>query len=232
MAIKYALYPNHLTSDPEDHLAVVQDQNNRSIEDIIEVMIRSGSTVTKAEALSVIEEYEAAIVQLLSDGDSVNTPLMRITASIPGVFSDKFDNFDPARHYVRLNVNPGARVSDIIEDLEVEKVEASRPKPVPQVFLDIASDTTDESLTPGGAGELKGSRLKIDPAETDQGVFFIAADGTETRADTYIRNKPANLICMIPDGLASGEYKIVVRTMFRDTNDLRAGRLGSEVVVP
>ncbi len=30
MAIKYALYPNHLTDDPDDYMAVVQNQRTRT----------------------------------------------------------------------------------------------------------------------------------------------------------------------------------------------------------
>lgn len=232
MAIQYALYLNHLTADPDDHLAVVQNQNPRTMEDITDIMIGRGSTVTKAEALSVIEEYEAAIAQVLTEGDSVNTPLMRISASIPGVFTSPGDRFDRERHYIRLNVNAGGRISEIADMLSAEKVDADQPKPELQLFRDVASDTTGETLTPGGVGELNGSRLKIDPTQTDQGVFFMAANGAETRSDTYIRNKPANLIFMIPDSLASGEYDIEVRTVLHNTDNLRTGRLDVSLVAP
>src|SRR5699024_10157343 len=126
MSIKYALYPNHLTADPNDHQAIVQDQTSRSIVDIIDIMIIRGSTVTKPDALSVIEPYEAAIEEVLTNGYRVNTPLMRISASIQGVFNDEFDSFDSSRHYVRLNVNPGSRINKIAGDTSVERVEASR----------------------------------------------------------------------------------------------------------
>jgi hypothetical protein len=232
MGLKYSLYPNHLTDDPDDHMAIVQDQTSRNIEDIVDRMINRGSTVTKADALSVIEEYESAIADVLSDGDSVNTPLMRISASIPGVFEDQFDSFDSSRHYVRLNVNPGPRISEIAGDIEVEKKDTIQPGPILKRFKDVNSDTTNETLSPGGVGEIRGSLLKLDPEEDDQGVFFIASDGTETRAETYIRNKPANLIFMIPDSLSSGEYEIEVRAILHNTKEVRSGRLKGTVVVP
>lgn len=232
MAISYALYPNHLTSDPDDHMALVQNQVSHSIEDIIEIMMRRGTTVTKADALSVIEEYEATVEQILSDGGSVNTSLMRINASISGVFDDEFDQFDRSRHYVRLNVNPGSRISQIANNVDVKKVEADRPQPKPKAFEDIATETRNESLTPGSVGQIKGSLLKVDPNENDQGVFFIASDGTETRVDTYIRNKPANLIIIIPDTLLSGEYRVEVRAKLQNRNDIRTGQLNNALIVP
>lgn len=231
MSIQYALYPNHLTTDPKDHMAMVQNQDSHSIEEIIDIMISRGSTVTKADALSVIEEYESAIEYVLTDGDSINTPLMRINASISGVFSDDTDRFDASRHYVRLNVNPGSRMGTIAGDINVEKVKADRPEPTPSHFEDVASATSNDTLTPGGVGQLTGTLLKVDPAEADQGVFFIASDGTETRADTYVRNKPANLIFMIPDTLTSGEYRLEVRAKLQNINDTRSGRLSAPLTV-
>ena len=231
MSIKYSLIPNHLTSDPEDHMAIVQDQTSRTIDDIIEEIADRGSTVTKADILSVVEEYQAVIAKFLEDGDIINTPLFRTSASISGVFDDQTDSFDRLRHYVRLNVTPGSRIGEIAEDLSVEKVAATRIEPVLEIFKDFISDTQNDTLTPGGAAEIRGSHLKVDPAEADQGVFFIASDGTETRVDTIMRNKPANLIFMVPDSLASGEYEVEVRSLLQGHTSIRSGRLKSTLVV-
>ncbi|PAU94562.1 hypothetical protein CK503_07140 [Aliifodinibius salipaludis] len=232
MSIKYSLIPNNLTSDPEDHMAVVQDQTSRTIDDIIDEIADRGSTVTKADILSVVEEYQAVIAKFLEDGDSINTPLFRTSASISGVFEDQTDSFDRSRHYVRLNVNPGPRIGEISEDLPVEKVAATRVEPVLELFKDFASDTQNDTVTPGGAAELRGSHLKVDPSDANQGVFFIASDGTEIKADTIMRNKPANLIFMVPDTLTSGEYEVEVRAIPRGNTEVKTGQLDSVVVVP
>ncbi|MEP1095336.1 MAG: DNA-binding domain-containing protein [Cyclobacteriaceae bacterium] len=231
MAIKYALYPNHLTSDPDDFMAVVQDQESRTKEDLIDVMIGRGSTVTKAEALSVLEEFEAAVQQALEEGNSINTPLFRISASIQGVFLGESESFKDNQHYVRLNVKPGSRIGEIAGNIDVQKVEASAPQPNLVSFRDVVSDTTNETLTPGGVGELTGSRLKIGADDPTQGIFLVAADGTSTQVATIIRNKPSNLIFMIPVGLPSGEYRMEVRVVFRGTTSLRVGQLNHTIQV-
>ncbi|MGS2739625.1 DNA-binding domain-containing protein [Sinomicrobium sp. M5D2P17] len=231
MPVRYALFPNQLTEDPNDYMAVVQNQVSRTIEDIINIMIGRGSTVTKAEALSVIEEYEAAIAQILANGDNVSTPIFRISASVPGVFTSIDDRFDRSRHHVRLNIHPGPRIGQIAEELPVEKVPATERQPILQRFKDVASDTINETLTPGAVGELFGSLLKIDPEDAEQGIFLIAADGTATKAETLVRNKPANLIFMIPDTLESGEYIIEVRNKPGNISEIRSGSLNMTLIV-
>ncbi|WP_409070385.1 DNA-binding domain-containing protein [Aliifodinibius sp. S!AR15-10] len=77
----------------------------------------------------MLEEFEAAIAQILLRGGSINTPLFRINGSISGVFTGPADSFDPERHEVKLNVNPGIRVKNLAERISVEKVSPRAPNP-------------------------------------------------------------------------------------------------------
>jgi hypothetical protein len=230
MPIKYALYPNNLTGRPNDYRAIVQNQNSCSREDLINDMINNGSTVTKADALSVLEDYQATIRRRLEDGDSINDPLFQIRAYFSGVFKGLRDEYDHPRHSLDLKAFPGAYLKEIAENLTVEKVRGSTPRPEPQVLKDLGSDTTNKIITPGGAADLKGRQLKIDIEDPEQGLFLIS-EGTETRIETLVRNKPSNLIFMIPDTLQSGEYELEVRSLIRNSNDPRTGYLHSILTV-
>jgi hypothetical protein len=55
MPIYFALYPNALTEDPDDYYAVVQPAQVRDKEDIADRIIEMGSTVTRADVLSVLQ---------------------------------------------------------------------------------------------------------------------------------------------------------------------------------
>jgi hypothetical protein len=218
MSLKYSLIPNHLTDDPDDYMGIVQDQQSYTIEDIIDIMIGRGSTVTKAEALSVIEEYEAAIEQILARGGSVNTSLFRTKDSIAGVFTDKFDTFDPSRHYIRRNLIPGHRIGGSTVEMPVEKVSANQIRPVLEYFRDFTSGTKSETLTPGGTAEIRGSHLKIDPEDPDQGIYFLGSDDAEHKVELIMRNMPAHLMFEVPAALTSGEYEVEVRNQQRGTH--------------
>ncbi len=67
---------------------------------------------------------------------------------------------------------------------KVEKVEAVKPSPNPIEYRDIGSDTTNDTVTVGNIGQLSGSRLKFDPAEADEGLYFVADAGGETKLST------------------------------------------------
>lgn len=230
MTLRYGLIPNHLTDDPNDYMGVVTNNETVTVESIVEQMIGKGSTVTKAEALSVIEEFEYAVVEAVKNGNSVNTELFRITPSVSGVFADQSDGFDPSRHAIRLNLNPGSRLTEAISDIELRKVEISSPQPMLQQFIDLKTNVVNESFTAGQIASIRGSLLKFDTEDSKQGIFFIASDGTETRIENVVKNKPSELLFFVPESLSSGSFTVEVRTVLQNTKTIRKGILPFDLV--
>ena len=230
MPIKYALYPNEMTSDPNDQMAQVQQENAYTLDDLIDIMTREGSTVTQVEASSVLEQFFKALLEAIKSGRPIVTSMFTISVSIRGVFVNIQDRFDNKRHHARLNISPGPRFRDVLKELTFTKVTANKPLPTLLTFKDVSSASSNDTLTSGGVGELLGSRLKINTDDADEGIYFIAEDGTETKVTTFIRNKPSELIFMIPANLNAGNYQAVVRAKL-GSKTLKEGVLTHELVV-
>jgi hypothetical protein len=60
-------------------------------------------------------------------------------------------------------------------------------------------------------GQITGYRLKFDPADPEQGIFF-AAGGSATRVEQTGKNSPSELMFLIPAELAPGEYRPELRS--------------------
>lgn len=230
MPLMYALFENHLTADPSDYMAVVQDLQSKTQEDVINLMISRGSTVTKAEALSVFEEYALALEQLVTDGYAVNTPLFNLSPSIKGVFYSDTEPFNPATHTVRLNISPGTRLRQMASGISLSRVQGASPQPDPLYLEDLGSGTRNETLTSGNIAQLIGSRLKFEASDQQQGIFILAADGAETRVTTVSNNKPSRLDFLVPP-LTAGTYRIEVRALIHHSMNLRKGTLPVELAV-
>lgn len=224
MALRYGLVPNHLTDDPNDCMAVTTENDTITSETLVAQMIGKGSTVTKAEALSVIEEFEYAVVKAVKSGNNVNTALFKIYPSVSGVFSNREDGFDNSRHAIKLNLNPGKRLSEAITDMDLKKVEITSPQPIIQKFINLKSNEINETVTPGQVAAIKGSLLKFDHTDAQQGIFFITETGAETRVDNVIKNKPSELMFFVPETLSNGSYYVEVRTLFPKSKRIRTGR--------
>ena len=164
-------------------------------------------------------------------GANVNLPFANFGAKIQGTFDGDGDQFDAGRHALVPRVSAGAGLRQAFRaGLPVEKVAAERPAPSILHYRDVNAAEVDGALTPGGVGEITGSRLGFTADDSDQGVFYVAdADGAATRADVVALNAPSKLIVQAPAALGAGDYHVEVRAAFGD--DLRTGRLDTLLTV-
>ncbi|MEZ4641168.1 MAG: DNA-binding domain-containing protein [Chloroflexota bacterium] len=66
-------------------MAMVQPIGAADLDAIIERMIQQGSTVTKADTVSVLEDYFTTIENMLLEGMNVNTPMANLEPALRGV---------------------------------------------------------------------------------------------------------------------------------------------------
>ncbi|MCK4340147.1 MAG: DUF4469 domain-containing protein [Phycisphaerae bacterium] len=233
MPIHYALFENNVTADPDDYAASVQMTDTADLDTLIRRMIERGSTTTRADILAVMEDAIGACESMLLDGMRVNFGgLVELFPRVRGIFNGATDTFDPARHSVDVGANPGSRVRQTVRDTaSVVKDEAVKPSPNPLEYRDVGSDTTNDQVTPGNIGQLSGSRLKYDATQADEGIYFVATAGGETKVATVQKNKPSQLVFLVPAGLLAGTYYVEVRARIRGGTDLRIGRLDSVLTV-
>ena len=209
--LKYFLILNKLSSTtPNIYRAQPVSAGSKNEEDLIDYMIDRGSTVTKAESKAMLEEYGAAIIFFLKQGFTINTDLFKLIFSISGVFTDKNDSFDPSRHQININVSVGSRMDNVPQMIKVEKMAPPRFAPAPEDLLDVASNTENSTLTPGGAVRLTGKDMKINPDVPEQGIYLV--NGTQTtKVETFVTNRPSELVFVLPATLAAGDYTLEVR---------------------
>ncbi len=132
-----------------------------------------------------------------------------------------------------LRLSPATIEEAVRAAATVEKVEAVKPAPNPIEYRDLGADETNDTITPDNIGQLSGSRLKFDPAAADEGLYFVADAGGETKVSTVQKNKPSQLVFLIPP-LADGTYHLEVRARMgsgTSARELRIGRLDAMLTV-
>lgn len=239
MPIKYALYENNLTTDPNDHSAQVQITAALGPDDIADIIAQQGSTITKADILACLEDAEQAIVTALKQGNRVQLGgLADFYPRVLGVFTSAADVFDPARHRIDVAVNPGIRIrSEVRDQGTVEKVAAIPPEPTLLEYVDLGSGTTNTTVTRGNIGTINGSRLQYNTAQADEGIFYVpTGGGAEVNVpDASVqKNKPGQLVFLNPavgPGFPVGTYFLEVRARVRGIVTLRTGRLDDILTV-
>lgn len=227
MAINYVLAENHLVEESNAYIGRVMSLGTINEQGLVDEILKRGSTLTRPDTLrvAVLDVYQDTIIDRLQAGYRVNTRLVNFGLSIQGTFNGADDSFESSRH--TLNVTTTATTvarQTLRTSAQMKKGEAQIVMPNPEAYFDFGNQSANRLLTPNNPGQLTGRRLKFDPEDDAQGVFFIASDGTETKASLVMRNKPAELMFMVPAGLAAGEYTLEVRTSLKQ-HGRRIGRL-------
>ena len=225
--LKYSLRENLLTPAPDDYMAQAQDVRSYTLDEIIDLMMDKGTTITRADVAATLQVYGEVCASLIKDGSALNTPLFNTALTIAGVFDGANDSFDKKRHTVNLNITAGTLLRDAVTKVKCEKTEGVSTDPYITEVTDIVSGKVNEVLTKGGVVQLVGSRLKFDAKDTAQGIFFVPETGNPVRAAVIAENKPARLMAIIPADLAAGTYYIEVRTKYANaTKQLKTLKIG------
>ena len=233
--LKYSLRENLLTPAPDDYMAQVQDVRSYTLDEIIDLMMEKGTTLTRADVAATLQVYGEVCSSLIKDGAALNTPLMNTALSISGVFNGANDIFDKKRHTVNLNITAGILLRDVLPKIKCEKTEGASTDPYITEVTDIVTGTVNTTLTKGGVVQLVGSRLKFDAKDAAQGIFFVPETGEAVRAAVIAENKPARLMAIIPADLAAGTYYIEVRSKHsgggKPLKAVKAGRFAKPLTV-
>jgi hypothetical protein len=149
----------------------------------------------------------------VEEGNGFNTGLINAGPSIGGKFNTVTDSYDHSRHSLRYSVNFSKDIREKISKVKMTKIQTPVTGPIIVAVKDSLSGLTDGTITVGGVLDIAGNRLKVYTDMPDDGVYFIASDGTEYKASTLVENKPSRLIVMIP-ALPAGSYTLEVRTHY------------------
>ncbi|MBN1484791.1 MAG: DUF4469 domain-containing protein [Chloroflexia bacterium] len=232
MRIDYALLPNNLTGEAGDYMAKVYPTASADLEKVIEHMLRKASTVGEADIRAVLANYRQAILEMLCEGQVVTTDLATFSLSLRGHFDGPDDRYNPKRHRLLVRASATKRLIKAVRSkVRLRRVARNLHRPNPREYLDFASDSRNQTITPGGLGQLLGGRLQFDPADPAQGLFFVDAARQATRVATCACNKPRRLIFTVP-ALPPGAYRLEVRATIRDSADVRVGHLDKSLFVP
>jgi hypothetical protein len=232
MALKYALFDNKMTEDPDDYMAIIQEAQNKNLDDIIKQITVAGSILKETECRAVIRDFLKKLAENAQEGIGFLNDYFSINFSIQGVFKDADDRYDPKRHSILMNLTANTELKKSLDFIKVEKVSPNIPQPIVHQLYDMLSNTTNATLSGNGMAEIKGEKLSINTAEADEGIFLInVATATETKVSLIHNNEPKKLQFLVPTGLQAGTYKVEVRNRAHRGKDIRKGVLGVDLTV-
>jgi hypothetical protein len=191
--------------------------------------------LTPTQISAAVNEFFTEVEIITEEGEAVNTPLFNTSWSIPGSIEGATGSVDTKTQPPKINLSAGVELREAARKVKTEKVIVAEPLPHILEVKDIASDTVNDTLTPGGVVQIRGGRLKFLPAEENNGIFLINEQGESIKLAVIVENKPARLIAVLPAELPQGDYFIEIRTSFsaagKPMKTLKQGRFNKILTV-
>lgn len=214
MALKYSLDESPFFSQSGVYTARVQGVINHNLDSIIDQLVRMGSTLNRPDIEGTLNSFFRLAAQLTAQGETITTDFCSTSFSIKGVFNSTLNQFDPRYHSIKVHAQPGKTLKAALKKLSVKKVVASQPQPWVAQVQHSHKGSEYGQLYPGQVLKINGSLLKIVGQHPDNGIYFVAADGTPHKVTTLVENKPGRLIVLVPP-LKSGNYTLRITTQYK-----------------
>jgi hypothetical protein len=228
MSLRINVLPNHLASSKSPYFVRSENSDVVDYDRLVDLMAKDNTTITRADILATLAVYREVLQGQLAEGKSVKTPTGIFFVCASGCLESIDDSFTPGaqdkNHELRIHHRPDRDFeASVMAELLFERRE--RPDQTSPVVRSLTSASTkaEGETRPGDIIQVRGLRLKFDPAQEAEGLFFVDAANVQKRAVLYPRVQPGELIAAVPPDLAAGTYTVVLRNR-PNGKDLKEGR--------
>lgn len=222
----FDLAENLLTKDvTNDYTATVKTLLPKTVENLADDIVKETAN-NRETVISIITLYDKKIIDLVCQGNTVNTGSALYAPALPGSFVGTSGTVDPAKHKAYVNINPSAAFRK-----ELERVQPVFSGNVLDsggarigLVTDSATGRTDGFMTPGNTIDITGTKIRSLNADGSGigSIKFVNAE-TEAMAATITStsiNEPKRIILVVPANLAEGTYRLEVETYYSNTSTL------------
>ncbi|OHD12120.1 MAG: hypothetical protein A2Y41_00035 [Spirochaetes bacterium GWB1_36_13] len=200
---------------------------------LINRMLDMGSTITKADILAVLNNFEKAVRNICLEGNKVTIgEFMQFTPSMSGKFESELDGFDPSKHELYVTAQISSVFNNEFElSSTCEKVSSVEKKPNLIQVADVGTGELNKVVTKGDIISIGGENLKFDETEPDEYLRFV---NKTNQADfisiiKFQKKTDKELVFLFPDTAITEGYFEVANKM--NTLNLRVGRTQISLLV-
>lgn len=214
MPINYSLLEKPLASGSKTYVPKVHSLDRVGKEALASRITQLGSKLNRSVVMEVLDLLGEAALELLLEGHVLDVAgIVEIHPKMQGVFRGSDDGFDKSRHLLGVDATPSADfISEVRCRAIVVKLDSPNPAPYPVDYYDSGVGAHNGPVTPGVMGTLEGCRLKFNPSASDEGVYFIEAQGNKiVKVTEVLTNSLDKLDFIVPVDLTSGEHRIQIR---------------------
>lgn len=213
--LKGWITPNTVTKDPNDKILLLEPADKVGLDKIYEEMRAEDTGLRQETIVHVVSLFERIVARLLMNGYHVNTGLFYAVPRFLGLIEKGRWNPEKNSIYVSFTQDKVLR-----EEIAKTEVVIQGEKADVMYIIDVedrSNGLSDGSITPGRNMALRGAYLRVEGEHPNVGIRFINRETkveTAVATDMFAVNNPAEVVFLVPSGLADGHYDLVLSTQY------------------
>ncbi len=204
--LEYEITENQLTSGRMLKGKVLHQQVITNAR-LVEEMVRRNSTVTRQEALAVLDLYEELVREALKKGNTVSTGLFRADISMSGGFGSYDDRIDYKKHKAKIVIRPAIHLNrEVCRYIRFNKSRKTSDNFNISFVTDFPGGD-DRQLTTGAVIRIRGRGLKSYKHENGYELYLEAPDRSRTEL-RLITAAFKSITALLPPDIKPGTYTL------------------------
>jgi hypothetical protein len=213
--IRVKLYPNYLPHVEGAYIARTDSEATLTVEQVCAALKnRGGFTGSYDDLVEHVRQFLDEAVYQLCDGFAVNTGYFSVHPNVGGTFDKVVEGHDAHKHPVTFRFRTLAPLRALAERIVVEVEGLADVQGYIDEFIDVTTESVNETLTPGGMFSITGHKIKVAGDNPEVGVYFVPEDDPAGRVKVgghLAENTTSKLIGVIP-ALGAGKWKLEIKT--------------------
>lgn len=217
------LYDLSITEREDDRYGKIVSTGSLSEDDLVDIAVSRRTDLNASTLKAAMDILKEITIEQVANGASVQfgPGFFRLQAN--GVFIGDNARWDSTQHNLSIQVNPTAAMREAILDTTVEVRGMAASGVVINSITDVTTDEINTRVTPGGALNITGTRIKIAGDDDSVGLFLVKQDSNEAiriPSSSIAINEPSKITCIVPQNLPTADYKLRITTQFSTNKTL------------
>jgi hypothetical protein len=221
------LYNLLITARKDDRFGRVLSTGSLKIDDLIAIAFSRRSDINPATMKAVYEMLRETALEELCNGKLVEFGLTHCGLTVNGPFIGDHPAWKAGEHSLSLLATAAADVRKAIKNVKVEVHGMASSGIYVNTLTDITSGKVNTCLTPGGAVNLAGFKIKIAGNAPEVGIYLTKTDSAtaiKIPSTSIALNEPSRILLIVPQNLPAGDYRLSIVTQYAPNVPLKEPR--------
>jgi hypothetical protein len=211
------LYDLLFTARRDDRSGRVASTGSLKIDDLIAIAVTRRSDINAVTMKASYEILKEVALEEVCGAKQVEFGLTHNGLGVNGVFVGDHPVWNGSEHSLLLHAAATVEVRNAIKGIAVEVLGMAQSGLFINSLTDVVSGEINARITPGGAVNLTGVKIKIAGDAPGVGLHLTEIN-TETVTEIPMTsipvNEPSKITFVVPVDLSAGDYRLSITTQF------------------